>query len=229
MEPVLRYALLAGDNMSKKDEEFDWVKAIYSLSQDKSTTMHGIIESAGLDPYSGDLTDIDLSNIDLSRQNLSGWDLRKANMSNTILKGTDLRGTNIDPCSLLNARCWKQARLDKDTRRRALLLEMIKNDVALPEPVNPFEDITNLQLPERITRVLRSHNIKCVGDLVHKTEAEMLRVPNLGRKGLNDVKQNLAEKGWHLGMLIPNSAGENNKTGPACADPDSTTQSSTES
>ncbi len=42
-----------------------------------------------------------------------------------------------------------------------------------------------------------------IGDLVQKTEAEMLRTPNFGRKSLNEIKEVLAQMGLHLGMEVP--------------------------
>jgi DNA-directed RNA polymerase subunit alpha len=48
-----------------------------------------------------------------------------------------------------------------------------------------------------------------IGDLVQKTEADMLRTPNFGRKSLNEIKEVLAQMGLHLGMEIPNWPPEN--------------------
>ncbi len=50
---------------------------------------------------------------------------------------------------------------------------------------------------------LKNDNIRYVGDLVQKTEAEMLRTPNFGRKSLNEIKEVLAQMGLHLGMEVP--------------------------
>jgi hypothetical protein len=53
---------------------------------------------------------------------------------------------------------------------------------------------------------LKNANIECIGELVQKTEEEMLRVPNFGRKSLNEIKGILAAMGLHLGMEITNWA-----------------------
>jgi DNA-directed RNA polymerase subunit alpha len=53
------------------------------------------------------------------------------------------------------------------------------------------------------TRCLRNDNIIYIGDLVQKTEAELLRMPNSGRKSLNEIKKVLAQMGFHLGMEVP--------------------------
>ena len=49
---------------------------------------------------------------------------------------------------------------------------------------------------------MKNDNIVYIGDLVQKTEAEMLRTPNFGRKSLNEIKEVLANMGLHLGMEI---------------------------
>ena len=48
-----------------------------------------------------------------------------------------------------------------------------------------------------------------IGDLILKSESEMLRTPNFGRKSLNEIKEVLAQMGLHLGMNIPNWPPEN--------------------
>src|SRR4030095_7450891 len=48
-----------------------------------------------------------------------------------------------------------------------------------------------------------------IGDLVQKTEAEMLRTQNFGRKSLNEIKEVLAQMGLHLGMEVPGWPPEN--------------------
>ncbi len=56
---------------------------------------------------------------------------------------------------------------------------------------------------------LKNDNIIYIGDLVQKTEAEMLRTPNFGRKTLNEIKEVLASMGLRLGMDIPGWPPEN--------------------
>ena len=56
---------------------------------------------------------------------------------------------------------------------------------------------------------LKNDNIIYIGDLVQKTEAEMLRTPNFGRKSLNEIKEVLASMGLRLGMDIPGWPPEN--------------------
>ena len=55
----------------------------------------------------------------------------------------------------------------------------------------------------RSANCLKNDNIDYIGDLVQKTEAEMLRTPNFGRKSLNEIKEVLVQMGLHLGMEVP--------------------------
>jgi len=61
--------------------------------------------------------------------------------------------------------------------------------------------ISTFRLSMRTYGPLQTDNIKTIEDLVRMTEAEMLRIPNFGRKGLNEVKQELAKAGWKIGEL----------------------------
>src|SRR5262245_21957789 len=69
--------------------------------------------------------------------------------------------------------------------------------------------VDELELSVRSANCLKNDNIIYVGDLVQKTEAEMLRTPNFGRKSLNEIKEVLSQMGLHLGMKIPNWPPEN--------------------
>jgi DNA-directed RNA polymerase subunit alpha len=61
-----------------------------------------------------------------------------------------------------------------------------------------------LDLSIRSQNCLRDSNIVYIGDVVAKTEAEILKTPNFGRKSLKEIKDNLEKLGFHLGMQIPN-------------------------
>ncbi len=69
---------------------------------------------------------------------------------------------------------------------------------------NIFKSVDELELPVRAANCLKNANIKWIGELVQKTEAEMLTYKNFGRKSLNDIKAVLAELGLSLNMKIPN-------------------------
>ncbi len=62
--------------------------------------------------------------------------------------------------------------------------------------------VEELELSVRSANCLKNDNIVYIGDLVQKTENEMLRTPNFGRKSLNEIKEVLSGMGLHLGMDI---------------------------
>lgn len=64
--------------------------------------------------------------------------------------------------------------------------------------------VDELELSVRSANCLKNDNIVYIGDLIQKTEAEMLRTPNFGRKSLNEIKEVLANMGLHLGMDVTN-------------------------
>ena len=69
--------------------------------------------------------------------------------------------------------------------------------------------VDDLELSVRSANCLKNDNIVYVGDLVQKTEAEMLRTPNFGRKSLNEIKEVLVQMGLHLGMEVSGWPPEN--------------------
>ena len=82
----------------------------------------------------------------------------------------------------------------------------------LPEPVfNKYllRKVDELELSVRSANCLKNDNIIYIGDLVQKSEQEMLRTPNFGRKSLNEIKEVLEHMGLHLGMEITDWPPEN--------------------
>jgi DNA-directed RNA polymerase subunit alpha len=67
-----------------------------------------------------------------------------------------------------------------------------------------LKKVDELELSVRSANCLKNDNIVYIGDLIQKSEAEMLRTPNFGRKSLNEIKEVLAAMGLHLGMDVPN-------------------------
>jgi DNA-directed RNA polymerase subunit alpha len=63
--------------------------------------------------------------------------------------------------------------------------------------------VDELELSVRSANCLKNNNIVYIGDLVQKSEQEMLRTPNFGRKSLNEIKEVLAQMNLRLGMEIP--------------------------
>ena len=75
-----------------------------------------------------------------------------------------------------------------------------------PDPLNPnlFKAVDELELSVRSANCLQNANIRFIGELVQRTEAEMLKTKNFGRKSLNVIKEVLASMGLSLGMTIDN-------------------------
>ena len=67
---------------------------------------------------------------------------------------------------------------------------------------NLLRKVDELELSVRSMNCLKNDNIIYIGDLVQKSEGEMLRTPNFGRKSLNEIKEVLSGMGLHLGMDV---------------------------
>lgn len=81
-----------------------------------------------------------------------------------------------------------------------------------PEPLEQREEIDpillrpvdDLELTVRSANCLKAENVYYIGDLVQRTEVELLKTPNLGKKSLTEIKDVLASKGLSLGMRLEN-------------------------
>ena len=74
---------------------------------------------------------------------------------------------------------------------------------------NLWRTVDELELSVRSANCLQNANIKYIGELVQKTESEMLKTKNFGRKSLKEIKEILAEMGLSLGMKLDNWPGPN--------------------
>ncbi len=90
---------------------------------------------------------------------------------------------------------------------RQRVAEEVQDD--LPFNRNLLRKVDELELSVRSANCLKNDNIVYIGDLVQKTEQEMLRTPNFGRKSLNEIKEVLASMGLSLGMAVPGWPPEN--------------------
>jgi DNA-directed RNA polymerase subunit alpha len=81
-------------------------------------------------------------------------------------------------------------------------VEAPKEEAKLNE--NLFRSVDELELSVRSANCLQQANIRTIGDLVQRTEAEMLKTKNFGRKSLKEIKEILAEMGLSLGMKLEN-------------------------
>jgi DNA-directed RNA polymerase subunit alpha len=89
------------------------------------------------------------------------------------------------------------------------LVKEVEEHEELPFNRNLLRKVDELELSVRSANCLKNDNIIYIGDLVQKSEADMLRTPNFGRKSLNEIKEVLSQMGLHLGMEIPNWPPEN--------------------
>jgi len=89
-----------------------------------------------------------------------------------------------------------------DETEEPVAVEMPKQEEKLNE--NLFRSVDELELSVRSANCLQNANIKTIGELVQKTEAEMLKTKNFGRKSLKEIKEILAEMGLSLGMKLEN-------------------------
>ena len=79
----------------------------------------------------------------------------------------------------------------------------------LPFNRNLLRKVEELELSVRSANCLKNDNIVYIGDLVQKSESDMLRTPNFGRKSLNEIKEVLTTMGLHLGMQVEGWPPEN--------------------
>lgn len=95
--------------------------------------------------------------------------------------------------------------------------EIVEDDNANVEPLNPYLDkpVEDLELSVRSANCLKNANINFIGELAQKTDQEMLKTKNFGRKSLNEIKTLLAEMDLTLGLQLENWAppesGESNE------------------
>ena len=74
---------------------------------------------------------------------------------------------------------------------------------------NLLKKVEELELSVRSANCLKNDNIIYIGDLVQKSESEMLRTPNFGRKSLNEIKEVLQQMELGLGISVPDWPPEN--------------------
>ena len=88
-----------------------------------------------------------------------------------------------------------------DLKGTPVLIEEKKATQIDPVLLRPVDD---LELTVRSANCLKAENIYYIGDLIQRTETELLKTPNLGRKSLNEIKEVLASRGLTLGMKLEN-------------------------
>ncbi|MEW6164019.1 MAG: DNA-directed RNA polymerase subunit alpha [Pseudomonadota bacterium] len=88
-----------------------------------------------------------------------------------------------------------------DLEGTPISIEAPKQSAVDPILLRPVDD---LELTVRSANCLKAENIYYIGDLIQRTETELLKTPNLGRKSLNEIKEVLASRGLTLGMKLEN-------------------------
>ncbi|MBA0916345.1 MAG: DNA-directed RNA polymerase subunit alpha [Nitrosomonadaceae bacterium] len=88
-----------------------------------------------------------------------------------------------------------------DLKGTPVQIEQPKTPQVDPVLLRPVDD---LELTVRSANCLKAENIYYIGDLIQRSESELLRTPNLGRKSLNEIKEVLAIHGLSLGMKLEN-------------------------
>ncbi len=107
------------------------------------------------------------------------------------------------------------ARILQDQLQVFITFEEPQGDVqkeeedSLPFNRNLLRKVDELELSVRSANCLKNDNIVYIGDLVQKSESDMLRTPNFGRKSLNEIKEVLTNMGLHLGMQVEGWPPEN--------------------
>ncbi len=82
-------------------------------------------------------------------------------------------------------------------------IEEVKKEKLLPFDKNLLRKVEELELSVRSQNCLRNDNIMYIGDLVTRSEVDMLKTPNFGRKSLNEIKEVLASMALRFGMEVP--------------------------
>ncbi len=84
--------------------------------------------------------------------------------------------------------------------------QIVEEDVVVEEVFDPvlLRPVDDLELTVRSANCLKAENIFYIGDLIQRTEFELLKTPNLGKKSLTEIKDILALKGLSLGMKLEN-------------------------
>jgi len=88
-----------------------------------------------------------------------------------------------------------------DLKGTPALAEQTRSPQVDPILLRPVDD---LELTVRSANCLKAENIFYIGDLIQRSETELLKTPNLGRKSLNEIKEVLASRGLTLGMKLEN-------------------------
>lgn len=111
--------------------------------------------------------------------------------------------TPLKPCISCQAAAFLKEKLQPEDFNR--LLKILQPDATPDIERTPLNTpLSALGMPTRASRSLELYDINTIGDVLNKSERELLRTPNFGRKSLNDLKEALAKVGYRLGYTYPN-------------------------
>jgi hypothetical protein len=133
-----------------------------------------------------------------------------ANQRTDAYGGSDFRSIEADNTSAFNCRLVDgTTRYSEHAYGRAIDVNPIDSmvpQVSRPTPFDPIllRPVDELELTVRSANCLKAENIYYIGDLIQRTETELLKTPNLGRKSLNEIKEVLASRGLTLGARLEN-------------------------
>lgn len=120
-----------------------------------------------------------------------------------LIIGLETNGT-VDPEDAIR----KAAGILQD--QLSVFVDLQGKDISEPEPAEPEVDpillrpVDDLELTVRSANCLKAESIYFIGDLIQRTEVELLKTPNLGKKSLTEIKDVLASHGLSLGMRLEN-------------------------
>ncbi|ABI82578.1 DNA-directed RNA polymerase subunit alpha [Francisella tularensis] len=125
---------------------------------------------------------------------------------------TDLDKLELNIKTNGNVNCEEALRLAatkiQNQLRNIVDIEEINKGIFVEDPkdINPIllKHVEELNLTARSSNCLKAVNIRLIGELVQKTENELLKAPNFGKKSLTEIKDKLSELGLSLGTLIEN-------------------------
>ena len=132
--------------------------------------------------------------------------LKHEQITTTLPKAKELR-PYVERIITLGKRGGLHAR--RQAHAQLMDEKVVQEEDNLPFNRNLLRKVDELELSVRSANCLKNDNIVYIGDLVQKTEQEMLRTPNFGRKSLNEIKEVLASMGLGLGMTVTGWPPEN--------------------
>ena len=181
---------------------------IATLNSDQTFSMHVVVErGVGYSPVAEDSSEIGSILIDASYSPIKRviYKVENARVENrTDLDKLVLEVETNGSISPDDAVKWCASVLQHQLSTFVELRVEQQADQSTGYTVNPalYEKVDTLELTVRAANCLKSENIRYIGDLVTRSEAQLLRTPNLGRKSLAEIKNMLADLGLSLGLHV---------------------------